>query len=189
MSICHPETFQFKKAATALGCFSLPLYCSSVSLFSWRCWFRCSTETLQGSPVRVCFVIQITGFIRYNHAENKCRYRDTSLVQGPPCVSSQATNCAVSYSDHDFSPLGALSWIVIERTLLSFLCLTYCHTPPQHRSSPLSLKARCCLATPSKTLVVQLAQYNKSMVTVCLSSNMADRKLIVSNDVMCKGSI
>ena len=168
---------------------SLPLYCPSVSLFSCRCWFRCSTETSQGSPVRVCFVIQITGFIRYNHAENKCRYRDTSLVQGPPCVSSQATNRAVSYSDRDLSPFGALSRWVIERTLLPFLCLTDCHTPPQHRSSPLSFKACCCLATSLKTLVVQLVQYNKSMVTVCLSSNMADRKLIVSNDVTCKGSI
>ena len=56
-----------------------------------------------------------------------------------------------------FSPLGALSWMVSGRTLLPFLYPTYCHTPPQHRSSPL-LKARCCLATLSKALVVQLAQ-------------------------------
>ena len=113
--------------------------------------------------------------------------RDTSPVQRPPCVSSRATNRAVSYSDREFSPLGALSRMVSERTLTPFLYLTYWHTPPLHRSSPLSLKARCCLATSSKTPVVQLAQYNKSIVAVCLSSNMADRKLMKQtfNSMVC----
>ena len=86
--------------------------------------------------------------------EIKCGCRDTSPVQRPPYVSSRATNRAVSYSDR-----GALSWMVSERTVPLFLYPTYWHTPPQHGSSPLSLKARCCLATSSKTPVVQLAQY------------------------------
>ena len=83
----------------------------------------------------------------------------------------RATNRAVSYSDREFSPLGALSWMVSGRTLLPFLYPTYCHTPPQHRSSPL-LKARCCLATLSKALVVQLAQCIDTRRTsfVCLCS-------------------
>ena len=90
-------------------------------------------------------------------AENKHGCRCTSPVQDPPRVSSRATNRAVTYSDREFSPLGAISRMVSGRTILPFLYPTYCHTPPQHRSSPL-LKARCCLATLSKALVVQLAQ-------------------------------
>ena len=61
--------------------------------------------------------------------------------------------------------------------------------PPQYRSSPLLLKAHCCLATLLKTLIAQLAQYSKSMVTVSLSFNMANRTLFASNDAICKGSI
>ena len=117
-------------------------------------------------------------WVRPISAENKRGCRDTYPVQGPPCVSSRATNRAVSYSDREFSPLGALSRMVSERTLPPYLYPAYWHTPPQHRIPPLSLKTRCCLATSSKSLVVQLAQYNKSMVTVSWSSNMADRKLI-----------
>ena len=86
--------------------------------------------------------------LRLLSAKNKHECRDTSLVQGPPCVFSQSTNCTVSYSDRELSFLAVLSRMVSDRTLPPFLYPTYCHTPPQH-SSPLSLKAHCCLATSS----------------------------------------
>ena len=94
--------------------------------FSCRCWFGCSTEISRGCPVRVCFVIQITGFTRYKVPTPKV----LSVYPREPQI--------VSYSDREFSPLGALSRLVSERTLPPYLCPTYCHTPPQHRSSPLS---------------------------------------------------
>ena len=89
-------------------------------------------------------------------AENKrgCIY--TSPVQGPPCVSARATNLAASCSDRVFSPLGALSLMVSERSVFPCLYRTYCHTPPQHKSSPLPLNVPCCLATSSKTRIMQL---------------------------------
>ena len=100
--------------------FPFPLYCPLVSLFSCRHWFRCSTEILRGSPVRVCFVIQITGFTRYKVPRTNAGVGILLLVQGPPCVSSRATNRVVSYSDREFSSLGALSRMVSERTLPPF---------------------------------------------------------------------
>ena len=90
-------------------------------------------------------VYSITTVHLLQSAENKHGCRDTSLVQGPrSCVSSQATNCGISYSNCELSFLAVLSRMVSERTLLSFLNPTF--TTPQH-SSPLSLKAHCCLAT------------------------------------------
>ena len=141
--------------------------------------FRCVLDETMYLHTEI--VYSITKVHLLLSVKNKHECRDTSMVQGPPCVFSQSTTCAISYSDREVSFLAVLSWMVSDRNLLPFLYPTYCHTPPQH-SSPLSLQAHCCLATSS------LAQYDKSTVTDSLSSNMADRKMIALNDLTCKGS-